>query len=586
MSADAPSPSPRAHKLAYGLCAAGVVLFVLTRLLHPIKGLGNADIGGILYQADILRDGGLPYRDAIDMKSPGPFFLVAAVFVLFGRELWIVKLAYAGWALLAAPAIWLAARALYGRGDRGTIAAGAAVLLYLQTIGMFDFNYSAWMTPAYAWAFALLLLALTGRPRLHVAAGAAAGLAFLFKTHALVLAPAFACVWLWARRRGLPGAGWRAWPAWLLGALMAFAPLVLLYAARGATGHLLAGLFPIEWAVQYAERTDTEEHWLWRAYRIPLQVGRAFPLQTWLGALALVGVWWSRRHAPRDMPAGARPVAPQLLLLAWSVVGCGLGGQRYYIHYLTQYLPALALLAAHPAAWTVPPGPGRPRTLGRAALAVTAALAIWQLSLLPRGRAARVDHRGMAGAATVGEIIREHTRPDECIFVWGWAGWPVYYWADRRSCSPIFKGLGQVTDANQNSLFRRSRATDFRPGPYADMLLEALRERPPAYFVRLRPFFPGVRHDPLDQWKELHDLIEKQYVFRERHGKLYLFERLDRLPPEEREAARRKGETAGAKPKLEIKPVTQEAAPKKRPTPPPVAPRSNEPDDDSEGDGF
>jgi hypothetical protein len=508
------------------------------------------------------------------------------VFGLLGRELWIIKAVYAAWALLAAPAIWLAARALYGRGDRGTIAAGVAVLLYLPSIAMFDFNYSAWMTPVYAWAFALLLLALTGRPRLHVAAGVCAGLAFLFKTHALVLAPAFVCVWIWARRRGLAGASWLAWPAWLLGGLVAFAPLVLLYAAHGAFWHLMAGLFPIEWAVEYAGRTDTEVHWLWRAYRIPVQLARAFPLHAWLGAVALVVVGLRRRgHVRSGMPEASAPVAPQLILLAWSVVGCGLGGQRYYIHYLTQYLPALALLAAHPAAWPWPAPVGRGRGLWRAATAVTLGLALWQLSLIPRGRATRVDHRGAGAAKEVGDVIAEHTRPDECIFVWGWAGWPVYYWADRRSCSPIFKVLGQLTDANQNSLFRRSRATDFRPGPYADMVLEAFRERPPAFFVRLRPFFPGVRNDPFDQWKELRELVSREYVFRERYGKLYLYERLDRLPPEEREAARRRGETAGAKPagKLEVKPVAEPGRSKPKPPPPPPPP---EPEDDSESDSL
>lgn len=584
MSADAPSPSPRARRFAYGLCAAGVVLFIATRLFHPIKGLGNADIAGILYQADIIRDGGLPYRDAIDMKSPGPFFLLAAVFSLFGRELWVIKAAYAVWALLAAPAIWLAARALYGRGDRGTIAAGIAVLLYLPTIAMFDFNYSAWMTPAYAWAFALLLLALEGRPRLHIAAGLSAGLAFLFKTHALVLAPVFVCVWIWARRRAQPGADWTAWPAWLEGAVLAFAPLVLLYAAHRSTGYLFAGLFPIEWAVEYAGRTDTEQHWLWRAHRIPAQLGRTFPLHAWLGALALAVVAWRKRHVQGDMSEDAGPVAPQLILLAWSVIGCGLGGQRYYIHYLTQYLPALALLAAHPAAWSWPPAGERGAGIRRAGLAVTLGLAVWQLSLIPLGRAARVDHRGMPPAKTVGEIIAEETRPDECIFVWGWAGWPVYYWADRRSCSPIFKVLGQLTDANQNSLFRRSRAADFRPGPYADMVLEAFRTRPPAFFVRLRPFFPGVRHDPFDQWKEFSELVRREYVFRERHGKIYLYERLDRLPPEEREAARRKGQSAGAK--LEVKSVAEPGRAKTKPAQPAPTPTPPVEDDDSESDGF
>lgn len=237
----------RAGRLARGpglLVLLGVVLLVATRAWHPIPGLGNADIAGILYEADIICDGGVPYRDTLDMKSPGSWFLFAAIFTGlgagFGRSIAAVQLAYTGWMLLAAPAIWLAARALYGRG----LAAGAAVLLYLGAVGWFDLNYSAWMTTPYAWAFACLLLGLRGRWWWHLLGGLFAAVAVAIKAQAFVLAPCFALVWWWARRRGEPGATLSAWPLWAAGALLGLAPLLLWYQQQGALGLVIAGLFP------------------------------------------------------------------------------------------------------------------------------------------------------------------------------------------------------------------------------------------------------------------------------------------------------------------------------------------------------
>ncbi|MBA3549423.1 MAG: hypothetical protein H0T76_23355, partial [Nannocystis sp.] len=198
------------------LVLLGVALLLATRAWHPVAGLGNADIAGILYEADIIGDGGVPYRDTLDMKSPGTWFLFAAIFAGLGRSMDAVQLVYTGWCLLAAPAIWLAARVLYGPG----LAAGAAVLLYLAAIGCFDLNYSAWMATPYAWAFACLLLGLRGRWGWHLLAGVFAALAMTIKAQAFVLAPCFALVWLWARRGGEPGATLRAWPLWAAGALL------------------------------------------------------------------------------------------------------------------------------------------------------------------------------------------------------------------------------------------------------------------------------------------------------------------------------------------------------------------------------
>ncbi len=505
------------------LVALGVALLLATRACHPIAGLGNADIAGILYEADRIVDGELPYVDTMDMKSPGTWYVVAAIFRWFGREFAAVQVGYTLWCLAAAPALWLAARALYGPG----LAAGAAVLLYLSAIGLFDLNYSAWMTTPYAWAFAGLLIGLRGRGWGHLLGGVFAAAAVMCKAQAFVLAPCFAAVWLWGRRRGEPGAGWSAWPLWLAGALLGLAPLLLWYQSRGELMAAVHGLFPVGIALEYGEASQGDGGWWWRVGKIPLQLVSVYPLHVLLGAAALLGV-----HAARRAGRGHAPVVPQCVYFVLSLIGCGVGGMRFYVHYLPQYLPALALLAAHPAAWAYLRS--KPEARAQRLVAAGLAVACWAtggvlLVQIPLGKASRVDHRGTPSARQAGEYIAARSRPEDTIQVWGWAAWSVYYWADRKAPSPVFKVLGQVTDYNQNGLFSRSRRTDFRPGPAADVMLAAFERAPPAFFVRTQSFFPGVKDDPLDQWAEMKALFERSYVLRERFGKLRVYERRARL---------------------------------------------------------
>jgi len=529
------APAERRRWWPVALVVLGVVVLLATRAMHRIPGLGNADIAGILYEAEIIVDGGVPYRDTMDMKSPGTWFLFAAVFRWVAREIWALQAAYVLWCLIAAPAIWLAARALY----RDPAVAGAAVLLYLAAIGLFDLNYSAWMTTPYAWAFAALIVGLRGGSRgWHVLGGVFAAVAVVFKPHAFVLAPTFALVWWWARRRGEVGARWSAWPLWLLGALLGLAPLLLWYQHHDALPELIAGLFPFEVARAYGAASLGREGWFWGIGKVPLQWVMVYPLHAALGVAALLGCRLARRGG-----RAFAPLLPALIFFALSVLGCGVGGMRFYIHYLPQYLPALTLLAVHPEAiGYLRRGFGgelRERLIP-GVLAASCAVLVAVLTIhIPLGLAARVDHKGNRHAKLAGEYIAAHSEPGDRVQVWGWAAWSVYFWADRRAPSPVFKVLGQATEYNENGLFSRSKKIDFRPGPAADVMLAAFREQPPAFFVRVVPFFPGIKEDPLEQWPEMQAIVTEQYVLRKRFGKVRVFELRSRLAPGELKAVKR-----------------------------------------------
>ena len=212
---------------------------------------------------------------------------------------------------------------------------------------------------------------------------------------------------------------------------------------------------------------------------------------------------------------------------------------RFYIHYLPQYLAGLSLLAVHPRgmAWLREGARGElsggERLLSRGLLLTCVVIAAVLVVSIPLGKASRVDHKGNLHAQLAGEYIAARSQPEDRVQVWGWAAWSVYFWADRKAPSRVFKVLGEVTNYNQNGMFARSQDTDFRPGPAADELLAAFRAAPPAFLVRMVPFFPGVKVDPLDQWPEMRALVSAGYVLRKRFGRVRVYEHRSRMTAKE-----------------------------------------------------
>jgi hypothetical protein len=516
--------------LAWAIVALGLLTFVLTRVFHPIRGLGNPDIAGILYNADLLCDGGLPYRDTWDMKPPGTFYLVAAIFKLFGRNLQVLAAGYATWMATGAFALFLGAREIYG--ERSVVAGAIASALYLSVIGIFDMNYSSWMTPLYAWSFSLTLIGLhRGSCSAHAGAGFAAMCAVLFKLQAGTIVLAVAATWWWASRREWRGTRPSMLGCWIVGATLGVLPLAVFYAAHRAIPDLVQGVFPATAAFDYTQSMDASLP-LGRTLRgVRRQHVRAFFLPICLTGAAIGGMWLRRG---RDEPS--RSLAPPAFFLVASVLGCALGGFRFFVHYLPQCAPAWALLGANPAAWDwfgARRG-GRPLLVRAAAwghILLTAGLAITILVRIPLRKHAFYDNGGSPAVELVGTFIRERTQSEDRILVWGWRGWGVYYFAHRRSPSSLFKMMGEVTEFNNNSAFSAATEMHFRDGPLAQRLLADVRARPPRYVVRSMPFFPGLKKDPLDEWPEMQRIVADEYQVVLRAGFLVVYERKAALKP-------------------------------------------------------
>jgi hypothetical protein len=562
------------------LClAVGFGLFFAVRTLQPIEGLGNHDVAGIAYEADLLLRGQLPYRDSIELKTPGSFFLIAAAWSVAGRSTTVLNAACVLWVLLGAIAVFVAAFATYGRkgaspGDAwdlnlgircGALASG----LYLASSAQFESNYSTWMMPPYAAAYAALIVGLRcDRFSAHVWTGVFAAVAYLCKNHAFVIGAVAVLVWGWARARGEPGARLSAFAGWIVGALLGSLPISLFYAYHGAFLGLLQGVVPFEQATEYSQRV-IEASWLTIVRRVMLHVYRLFPAEVlWaasavmmaglaaarkpipfatIGAAATAG---SRFAQPRARMTSIEPVLPSLAFVLLSVIAGGIGGLRFFSHYGAQYLPGLAILAAHPEPWRRLGVLGeRLRSANSATLAAAnlGATTSWFLAAVAGiGIAAggvlgaQRHERLLAGEVSVtfrpgkvpqqaGEFIAKRSGPNDTIHCWGWKAWSVYFWADRRAPGRLYKELGAVTEYNDNGLFEVPRARqdtrlEWKPGPIADELLEVYRTQPPAFLVRARPFFPRVTNDPLDESGELARLIGRDYELVKRIDFLHIYE--------------------------------------------------------------
>lgn len=487
----------------------GMLVFVANavRLSQPV--IGNADIAGIFYNADLINDGGLPYVDSLEHKSPLSFFISAGLFKVFGRDLIAVDVVFNLWLCFGALAVGTAASVLFGGsgGRRGWKSGCVAAGLFLMSASQFEYNYSGWMAPAYIASFALAVVASRhGHSVTWVLSGIAFTFAFLLKAFAITLAPAIALVW-WLRRDQTK---WVSGPAaWCLGVCLGFAPLIWLYASEGALFQLAAGVFPSDHASRYLGATIVPLPWWQLAGKAAWQAYETFPLVIALtGAAILIGF---RLRVQRETLLIAAA------FVAVSVLGVALGGSRFYRHYLIQYLPAFAILAAHPRLWSflslALAKPTLKRQMVMVGLFIFAAPQLLHV-IIAQPLGYRYDNRQVAAQAAA-EYVEGFTTPSSSILAWGWDAWPVYYWSDRKAPGTVYKELGAVTTLNNNSSFFAGQTPRFHDAEAATLLLQEVESNPPQAIViggfygvptREQPY-PG----PLKEFEALRDFLHQHY---------------------------------------------------------------------------
>lgn len=517
---------PARRQLLAALAIAAIAgLSCLIRLPGFTEGgFASHDVGGILHQSMLLRAGGLPYVDAIELKAPGTFYLATFLAGPEGRDIAAFQVA----ANLVAIASLLVLAALAWRlwGARAAVVAAAVYALHDAHLDSMDANYVTWaQLPQVAAGLAAVSAARrrgasTNNMSLAtwLLSGVLCGLAALCKQPSgAILIPVLAWALFPPGRRDI-----RAAVAVIAGFALAHVPVALHYLARGHLGDLLTGYVWNPWGFEYIARNAGTP--AWRAVWELLAASAHFvALPLALAAFALAAR--SKTHVPRDtshVPGDIR------FLLIWTAAALAAAatGLRFYKGYYLAVLPPLCLLAAAP--W----GPLAPalwrRGLLRLALAplllVLTARAAWATRLTRDDRA----HPHDQGARAIARHIARHTEPGDRIWVWGWHLWGVHAYSGRLSASRIYKTLGLLTTA-PNDTWRTPSGPQhvLADGPAARLLLEDLAAAPPAFIA-----IGGTA--PRGQFPALRQFIGAHYVrdHRLRVGRVEIWRRAEPSPRE------------------------------------------------------
>lgn len=480
----------------------------------------NEDVAGITYNSDLLRHGKVPLVDNLEYKAPGSFFLVYGVWTVWGRSITVLEVFGMAWALLAGLGVFFGGRLMFGWASG--LLAGLIYTIYAPISDSMTVNYNTWMITAYVWCTVFFIAGLKrGSLRWFVLCGVTLAWAALFKRQAGVLFPIFPLVLWLAPRLGLPprwrllrreGQHRRAIYAFLGGLAVGFGALgVYFLAAAGLEGvwayvkhFFLSGA---GWRYVGGELDATDKF-----YRLEDAFTGFYQfmlLPTVLACLTIVSVPQERR---RGWALLGLLLGGHLLL---SFVGLSLGF-RFYKGYYLHALPAAAWLAAHqdgpilrwfhPRAWPE----GVQQRLSR--VFVVLLVAVLCMAAGERGyHGVKQERRKRTNvnsyqmeAVRIARHVREHTSPDDRIWVWGRWAWPVYYHADRLSVTPFYKVLGVITNNLTNTWKRPTEMTRFVPlGPHVEIGRQLARGKP--------AFIVTANNEDYTGFTQLEELLSKDY---------------------------------------------------------------------------
>jgi 4-amino-4-deoxy-L-arabinose transferase-like glycosyltransferase len=521
-----------------GLFALAGVLLVAPILTYPF----GRDQGAFAAVADVIADGGLPYRDAWDTKPPGVYYLFWAGFAILGRSMFAARLFDVLWTLAAAVVLFLLGKRLLGRW------AGAFGALFFLTGYGLGFDY--WGT-SQCDGFASLPLALAAAataaaerrrsPAWAAWCGVCVGIATVLKVTlgAFLLVPLLAVV----ASTSEPVAGrLRRAAAYLLGCLAVIALVVTLMWRAGGLHDMLYVL--LEWDPRYAELRSRVP----LAIRIPKETflflfGGQYVILKAIGILTVVGCC--------DLIVRSGASRLRWLVPGWALaalLGIYVQGKFFPYHWLP-LLPPMGLLAGQGlmVLWRAIRMVGsRPLKCGAGAglalILMSALGAGYWLNVRDRsglrvGGASSRDVERRFGAygggdfsfkadAEVASFLKEQSAPTDRVFIWGFESL-VYFLADRRPASRFIHILPVVTQ------WSRSEAR-------TDLLRDLDRSRPRYILVLHDDVFPWATGTIVDSathlqaFPELTALLERDYTRVQRIEDFDIYEHREGDPEEPR----------------------------------------------------
>jgi len=488
------TPRIRAASRALDACVLALALGTAAVLLRVLVSFEyGLDQGIYAVVSEAVIEGGAPYRDAWDFKTPGVFFVYALARGLLGSGMHAVRgLEAAAFASLVA-AFAILTRRFAGSASPGLLGGALAVTGHVWLGFWHTGQPESFGGPLLAWA--LVLATFEPRPdapqgrRVQWAGWAGAGALYAFAAllkpplgGGIVVSWAIAARWAWdhAPDGGRLRATLRPTLAFAAGALAPLAATALYLSVHGALPDLADALFgfaPGYAALNY--RTGNLLIFWFRAIEFLLF---RFSLLNVTGLALFFAL-------PR-LGAGERRLAVHVLgVTAFLVAGIALQGRFFAYHYGAA-LPLVALLAGL-GLWKLT-RLERHRAfggLGLGLLLVVLANANGLNGPVEGGLGTRLrawddGSRYNAPRRRVAAWIERHTAPGDAIYVWGFE--PVLYdLADRRPASRY------VYNAPQRAAWYQERGRD--------VLMEDLRGRPPeAIVVQRSDAHPGTTGNPRD----------------------------------------------------------------------------------------
>jgi hypothetical protein len=484
--------TPRARDASHGLAtfvlaiALGTAAVLLRALVSFEYGL---DQGIYAVVSDAVLEGGAPYRDAWDFKTPGVFFVYALARGVAGSGMQAVRgLEAVAFASLVA-AFAILSRRFVGSVRPGLLGGALAVTGHVWLGFWHTGQPESFGGPLLAWA--LVLATWEPRPdaarggRVQWAAWAGAGALYAFAAllkpplgGGIVVSWAIAARGAWesAPADGRLRATLHPTLAFAAGALAPLAATGLYFSVHGALPDLADALFgfaPEYAAINY--RTGNLLIFWFRAIEFLLF---RFSLLNVTGLMLFFAL-------PRQGTRERRLAFHVLGVTGFLVAGIALQGRFFAYHYGAA-LPLVALLAGQ-GLWKLT-RLGRRRALGRLMLVVLANAngvnGPVEGGLAQRLRAWDDGRRYNAPRRRVATWIERHTAPGDAIYVWGFE--PVLYdLAARRPASRY------VYNAPQRAAWYRERGRA--------VLMEDLRRTPPeAILVQRGDVHPGTTGNPRD----------------------------------------------------------------------------------------
>ncbi|MDQ6654546.1 MAG: glycosyltransferase family 39 protein [Verrucomicrobiota bacterium] len=486
-----------------------VLLTVVTRLpslLHP-QPIDDEDVYSVV--GNVIADGGRPYVDAVERKPPLLFWTYAAITKVAGEYNWKALHAIAlAWTLATMAGLYVIGKNLFSR-DAGLIAA----LLYSIFQPWAEFRNLACngellmnLPLVWAWAIGLRRSSSRSRPELFVA-GALLCVGFLLKQPAAIAAVPLGIYLL------LPAYRASRKLSWLQSLLQAALLTAGFFATLGGVALVLQEQGILREAFFWTITGHAVPHVFWTkgVLHTLAFVGACMPL--------LIGAIMASRRAQSEIWREKTAERSALVgLLAASIIGTA-SGARFYPHYYIQLIPPLALLAApffsrlwagkiEASSWLL-----RPRiTYAWLALTVVGFSISHWLGLAP-----------LRATSETGRYLREHSAPNERIFVWGQA--PRIYCEAQRppACRYVvtFPLTGYVFGWSAESIPDIDTHEWIVPGSWAALAAD-FAAHPPAYVVDVQVPAKNA-HYPVRDFPVLAKLLTEHYqpVARTAEGVIY-----------------------------------------------------------------